>query len=105
MLRPALQAPCEETEMEIVLAELVAAGGAIAVVMLVQRPRTAGAAVPAPPGAAERAPVAQRGPPPGPAGPPVPAQPRRAERAPVAQMAPVAPAPAGAEPAPVPVAR
>src|SRR3954452_6219651 len=79
MLRPALQAPCEETEMEIVLAALVAAGVAIAVVMLVQRPRTAGAAVPA--------------------------QPRPAERAPVAQMAPVATAPAGAEPAPVPVAR
>ena len=36
----AREAPCEETEMEIVLAALVAAGVAVAVVMLVQRPRT-----------------------------------------------------------------
>jgi ribonucrease Y len=36
----ALHAPCEETEMEMVLAALVAAAVAVAVVMLVQRPRT-----------------------------------------------------------------
>jgi ribonucrease Y len=73
--------------MEIVLAALVAAGVAIAVVLLVQRPRAAGAGMPS-------------------------AQPRSAERAGVAQMAPAAtataPAPAavaGAEAAPVPVGR
>jgi len=65
--------------MEIVLAALVAAGVAIAVVMLVQRPRTAGAPVASPP--------------------------RAPERASVAQMAPVATAPAGADAAPVPVGR
>ncbi len=63
--------------MEIVLAAVVAAGVAVAVVMLVQRPRAAGAEVPA------RA--------------------RRAEPAPVAQ-APAA-APAAADAAPVPVGR
>jgi ribonuclease Y len=41
--------------MEIVIAALVAAGVAVAVVMLVQRPRTVGAAVPTQPRTAERA--------------------------------------------------
>jgi ribonucrease Y len=67
-LNPALRAPCEETEMEIVLAALVAAGVAVAVVMLVQRPRTvqagpAGVATPepaAPPAQAEARPAARR---------------------------------------------
>jgi ribonucrease Y len=65
--------------MTIVLAALVAAGVAVAVVMLVQRPRAVGAAGPT--------------------------QPRSAERSPVAQMAPAATATADAEAAPVPVGR
>src|SRR5918994_2202680 len=55
MLRPAPCAPCEETEMEIVLAALVAAGVAVAVVMLVQRPRAVGAGAPAASGGSEPA--------------------------------------------------
>src|SRR5215211_1540961 len=43
--------------MEIVLAALVAAGVAVAVVMLVQRPRAVGAAAPAAPGRQEAGPV------------------------------------------------
>src|SRR4051794_22869841 len=66
--------------MDIVLAAVVAAGVAIAVVMLVQRPRTAGAAVPT-------------------------AQPRAGERAAVAQAPAPMPAAAVAGAAPVPVAR
>ena len=62
--------------MEIVIAALVAAGVAVAVVMLVQRPRTAGA--------------------------PMPTQPRTAERAGIAQAAATAPVP---DATPVPVAR
>jgi ribonucrease Y len=66
VLSPALRAPFEETEMEIVLAALVAAGVAVAVVMLVQRPRTvqagpAGVATPEPaPAPAEAHPAAGR---------------------------------------------
>src|SRR5918995_963882 len=55
MLRPAPCAPCEETEMEIVLAALVAAAVAVAVLMLVQRPRAAGAGAPAASGSREPA--------------------------------------------------
>jgi ribonucrease Y len=58
--------------MEIVLAALVAAGVAVAVVMLVQRPRTVGAGAPARTGSAERSPVAQAAPAPVAAAAPAP---------------------------------
>jgi ribonuclease Y len=58
--------------MEIVLAALVAAGVAVAVVMLVQRPRTVGAGAPARTRGAERSPVAQAAPAPVAAAAPAP---------------------------------